>query len=102
MIGKDIYGSDRKVDFILYHPTKWPKCLVIECKWQASGGKVDRKYPFEVLSIKKNQYDTILVLDGGGYTQGAKNWLIQQTGKNKLLHVFDMGEISRFHSQGKL
>ena len=37
-IGKDIYGKKRRVDAILYHPRLYPECLVIQCKWQASGG----------------------------------------------------------------
>lgn len=100
--GKDIYGKTRRVDVILYHPELWPDCLVIQCKWQASRGSVDQKYPFEVLSIQQDEFDTILLLDGGGYAQGAKQWLLNQTGKNRLKHVFDMGEFSRFASQGRL
>lgn len=102
-IGDDIYGKRRRVDFILYHPQRWPDCLVIECKWQASPGTVDKKYPFEVESINCNRYRTIIVLDGGGYSDGAKRWLKEQAGGNRLLlHVLDLGGISRFHSRGRL
>ncbi len=101
-IGRDIYGKTRRVDFILYHPHRWPDSLVIQCKWQASHGSVEEKYPFEVLSIQMNEFSTIIVLDGGGYTQGAKQWLAGQAGKNKLIHVMDQGEIHRFYSQGRL
>ena len=41
--GRDIYGKNRRVDFILYHPQRWSNCLVIQCKWQASAGSVDEK-----------------------------------------------------------
>jgi len=71
-IGRDIYGKQRRVDFILYHPQRWIDCLVIQCKWQASPGSVDEKFPFEVLSIQLNEFDTIIVLDGGGYGRGAE------------------------------
>ena len=101
-LGKDIYGKNRRVDFILYHPVRWPDCLVIQCKWQASSGSVEQKYPFEVLTIEMNEFATIIVLDGGGYSEGSKKWLKNQVGKNNLLHVFDLGEIHRFHSKGKL
>ena len=101
-IGEDVYGKRRRVDFILFHPRKWPKCLVIQCKWQASSGSVEEKYPFEVLSIQLNAYPTIVVLDGGGYSAGARLWLKGQAGKNRLRHVYDLGEISRFHSRGQL
>ena len=101
-IGNDIYGKRRRVDFILYHPQRWPNCLVIQCKWQASPGTVDEKYPFEVLSIQMNEYSTIIVLDGGGYSKGAEQWLKSQAGKDKLLYVFDQGEFQRFASRSRL
>ena len=101
-MGKDIYGKDRRVDFILYHPNLWKNCLVIQCKWQSSSGSVEQKYPFEVLSIKASGFETIIVLDGGGYSAGAENWLKAQAGKNKLLNVFNLGEIYRFQSQGRI
>lgn len=101
-VGKDIYGRERRVDFILYHPHRWPDCLVIQCKWQSSRGSVDEKYPFEVLSTQESGYNTIIVLDGGGYSAGAERWLHQQAGKGTLLHIFNQGEISRFHSKGQL
>lgn len=101
-VGKDIYGKRRRVDFILYHPQRWPDCLVIQCKWQAAKGSVEEKYPFEVLSIQLNEFDTIIVLDGGGYTKGASTWLNSQAGKNKLRHVFTQGDLQRFFSQGRL
>ena len=100
--GKDIYGKKRRVDFILYHPLRWKDCLVIQCKWQASRGSVEEKYPFEVLSIQTTSIPTIIVLDGGGYSKGAKDWLMGQAGKTKLLHIFSIGELQRFASKGIL
>ena len=101
-IGKDIYGKKRRVDAILYHPRVWPECLVIQCKWQARSGTVDEKYPFEVLSIGQNEFDTIIVLDGGGYSDGARQWLINQAGKTHLKHVYSQGEFQRFAAMGRL
>lgn len=101
-ITEDIYGKKRRLDFILFHPVLWPNCLAIQCKWQASSGTVEEKFPFEVLSIAKNEFDTIIILDGKGYTAGAERWLKNQAGKNKLLTVMDLGEFARFHSQGKI
>ena len=101
-IGKDIYGKNRRVDRILYHPKLYPSCLVIQCKWQASSGSVEEKYPFEVLSLQKNKYDTIIILDGEGYSKGAKQWLLNQAGKNNLKYVFNLGEFSKFVSKGRI
>ena len=55
--------------------------IVIQCKWQASDGSIDEKYPFEVLSIQLNEFPTIIVLDGGGYNKGAEMWLKGQVEK---------------------
>lgn len=100
--GRDIYGKRRRVDFILYHPRKWPSSLVIQCKWQASSGSVEEKYPFEVLSLQADGYPAIILLDGNGYSKGAEQWLKGQAGKNQLKHVFDLGDFQRFASRGQL
>lgn len=101
-LGRDLYGKVRRVDFILYHPTKWPDCLVIQCKWQASSGSVEEKYPFEVLSTNLNPYPTIILLDGGGYSAGAAQWLRLQAGQNSLRHVYSQGDFQRFVARGLL
>ena len=100
--GRDIYGKQRRVDFILYHPRKWPESLVIQCKWQASRGSVEEKYPFEVLNIQVDGYPAIILLDGGGYSHGAEQWLKGQAGKIQLKHVFNLGDFQRFASRGQL
>lgn len=101
-IGRNIYGITRRIDFLLFHPTRHPNGLVIQCKWQASGGSVDEKYPFEVLNINQGEYDTIIVLDGGGYSKGAATWLRGQAGNNRLKHVFSQGEFQRHASRGSI
>ena len=102
--GVSLYRKPRKVDFILYHPQKWPDCLVIECKWQSSSGSVEEKFPFLVQSIEKNNFPTIIVLDGGGYSPDAETWLKAQAGKLdcKLRRVLSLGEFARFRSKGKI
>lgn len=94
--GTSLYDSRRRVDIILHHPEKWTDCLIIQCKWQSEKGTVDEKYPFEVLSINKNPYPTIIILEGTGYRPKSKEWLRSQAGKGKLLHVYSLGEFDRF------
>ena len=69
---------------------------------QASSGSVEEKYPFEVLNIQLDGYPAIILLDGGGYTKGAEQWLKGQAGKNRLRHVFNLGDFQRFASTGQL
>ena len=102
VIGENVYGGTRKADIILYHPQKWADCLVIESKWQASTGTADQKYPFEVQTINRNLYSTIIVLDGQGYNQLAEKWLKSHAGKGKILRVVNQGEFARLASSGIL
>ncbi len=102
-VGKDLYDRAHKCDFILFHPDKYPHCLVIESKWQQASGSVEEKLPFLVLSIEQSGYDTFVVMDGGGYSPGAEAWLRRQTGKNtRLQQVFDMQQFQRFANDGRL
>lgn len=102
-IGKSIYGTTQICDFILYHPQKWPNNLVIESKWQQSGGSVDEKFPYLVLNINmKYETPTIILLDGSGYKKGAENWLRQQAGNGNLRHVFDMKEFATWANRGNV
>ena len=94
--GTSIYNRKRRVDIILYHPQKWDDCLVIQCKWQSRSGSVDEKYPFEVLSINKNPFPTVIVLDGGGYSSVSGDWLRSQAGRDNLLQVCNLGEFDNF------
>ena len=100
--GKNIYGKKRHVDVILYHPSKWTDCLVIQCKWQASAGSVDEKFPFEVECIAHDPYPVVIILDGGGYSDGAKAWLMEQRGKRNLVDVIDHDGFMRWHTQGRI
>ncbi len=91
-LGKTIYGTEHKCDFILYHPDKFPDNLVIEVKWQQTSGTVDEKYPYLVENLRKYGNASIIILDGGGYKPGAEKWLRDQTDDKDILHVFNMSE----------
>ena len=100
-IGQSIYETPRYCDFILYHPQKWPNALVIEAQWQQAGGSIDEKYPYTILNIKKLNYQTIFLLDGGGYKKGAKDWIISQI-DSKLLQVFNMRQFQTWVNRGNI
>ncbi len=102
-VGQSIYGTPQYCDFIVFHPQRWPNRLIIEAKWQQSGGSVDEKYPYLILNIQM-QYScpTVLVLDGGGYKQGAERWIRNQAGHGNFLSVFNMPEFARWVNNGNL
>lgn len=102
-IGESIYGTSQYCDFIVYHPEKWPDNLIIESKWQQSGGSVDEKYPYLVLNIQiQYRCPTILLLDGGGYKSGAERWIRSQVGHGNFIHVFNMPEFAAWANSGRL
>lgn len=101
-ICKSIYDSDLKGDFVIHHPEKWPKCLVVEAKWQQIGGSVDEKFPYLVMNIKERYpYPAIVVIDGGGFKKGAVDWLVNQKGEN-ILEVFTMPQFQKWVNEGNI
>ena len=88
-LGKGIYDTDLTCDFAISHPDATGGDVLVECHWQESSGSTDEKYPYFVKNIE-NRYPTgvrvIILLGGGGYRQGAMDWLRSQVG-NRLRHV---------------
>lgn len=102
-VGQSIYKTPQYCDCILYHPVKWPNRLIIESKWQQSGGSVDEKYPYLVLNIQTEYTSpTILLFDGGGYKNGAETWIRNQSGHGNLIHVFNMPQYAAWVNKGNL
>ncbi|MBI4009572.1 MAG: hypothetical protein HY361_00045 [Candidatus Aenigmarchaeota archaeon] len=101
-VGKSIYETKIDCDFIIFHPKKFPNCLIIESKWQESTGSVDEKFPYLVYNIKKcYPCATIVVLDGGGYKKEAEQWLRKQVG-GKLVKVLNMREFQKWSNSEEL
>ena len=104
LVGETIYKSKRKVDFMVFNQNNFPDGLIIECKWQQSGGSVDEKYPFLYFNILKTDVPTIVLLDGGGYKPAAKDWLADRVEENPklLLGVWNMTEFQKQTNNGFL
>jgi site-specific DNA-adenine methylase len=99
-VGKSLYGTDAHCDFVIFHPEKHAQTLIIESKWQQSKGSVDEKYVYTITNIKtRYPYNTILLLDGGGYTKQTEQWIRSQVNE-KLLHVFNMAEFQKWSNRG--
>lgn len=91
-VGTGIYQTDLYVDFYIINSDKHPSGLIIECKWQESGGSVDEKFPYLNLNIQHSYpAKTIVVMGGEGMRKGALDWFKQQAGYNQnLLAVFSL------------
>lgn len=97
-----IYGTPIRCDFLLFRPNKECPSLAIETKWQQTSGTADEKYPYLVANIKDcYPCPAIVLLDGEGYRQGAARWIKAQC-DSKLLHVFTMGEFTKWANRGGL
>ncbi|MBG1269498.1 PD-(D/E)XK nuclease superfamily protein [Nostoc sp. WHI] len=91
-IGTGIYQTDLYVDFYVMDSVKFPSGLIIECKWQESGGSVDEKFPYLNLNIQSfYPAPTILVMGGEGMRQKALDWFKKQVDYNQnLLAVYSL------------
>lgn len=99
-ICNSIYGNPIRCDFMLYNSEKIPLGLVIESKWQQSKGSVDEKFPYLERNIREQYpFDTIVVLDGGGYKPSANKWLRSMVGGN-FIGVFNMMEFRTYVNNG--
>jgi hypothetical protein len=71
-----IYGHKGNTEFLL-KSKKYNLEIRIECKWQQSAGSVDEKFPYLYLNCVESmpENDIIIIVDGGGYKDGALKWL---------------------------
>ncbi len=100
--GEDYYHRPRTCNFVLYDADLHPDLLIIESRWQSKSGTVDEKFPFLVETIAASAIDTLIVLDGDGYSDEAEQWLRHQAGKRHLLHVLNMNEFQSYVNDQKL
>ena len=101
-VGESIYGSKRKIDFLVFGAGRHP-VFGIECKWQQKPGSVDEKYPFLVHNIAKTMLPTIVILDGGGYKPAARLWMQEQVKSQEyLIAVYDIAEFQQIVNNGFL
>lgn len=97
-IGQNIYNTPLTADFLLYAPVLNPTKLVIRCFWQEQAGSAERKRPFDVLSIQRSDYQTIIIIEGGGFSRGAEKWLRDQQGSRNLLKVLNFRQFQQYYS----
>lgn len=73
---RTIYGHNGNTEFLL-KSEQYDLEIRIECKWQQSPGSVDEKFPYLYLNCVHSmpEKDIIIIVDGGGYKEGALQWL---------------------------
>ncbi len=79
-----IYGHSGNTEFLL-KSKKYNLEMRIECKWQASAGSVDEKFPYLYLNCIEAmpESDILIIIDGNGYKEGALKWLKESAATKK-------------------
>jgi len=85
---RSIYGGLMRIDFYVWHQSKYPSGLVIECKSQETAGSVDEKYPYVIENLKATSCPAILIVDGDGPKAGAIAWCKRQAEENDWLRFY--------------
>ena len=91
-----IYNHRGYTEFLLISK-KLDKEIRIECKWQQSSGSVDEKLPYLFLNAttKMTEKEIMIIIDGGGWKEGAIPWLKEAVNKSeqkKRIKVFSLAE----------
>ena len=105
---ESIYGHTGHSEFTIICKSK-NKNTRLECKFQVSKGSVDEKYPY-VLENAIKQYpekEIVIIIDGGGYKEGAVNWLKKEIidrndeiqARGKKIYVMNTSEFITWFSK---
>ena len=80
-----IYNHKGKTEFVIVDNTL-NKRIRVENKYQSAAGSVDEKYPYVLLNAIEAypENEIIIVIDGGGYKDGALEWIKTKVKDNWL------------------
>lgn len=78
-----IYNHKGKTEFVLVNADRRVR---VENKYQAAAGSVDEKFVYTLLNAIEayQEKETIIIIDGGGYKPGARQWVQDRINENWL------------------
>lgn len=78
-----IYNHKGKTEFVIVN---CDRRIRVENKYQASAGSVDEKFVFTLLNAIEayQEKEAIIIIDGGGYKEGAREWVRKKIEENWL------------------
>ena len=95
-------GGDYRCSLIIYHPSKYPECLILEPRRQQSSGSTENKLYLLRDNIKKYpKHKAIIIIAGEGQSDKAKKFLKNSVGDN-LDVLFSMDELQIWINEGGL
>lgn len=93
-IGTGIYDTPIHADILIERAPGFAHGLIIESKWQSSGGSVDEKYPYLVANIRYCYPCPVIILaDGSGARPGSIRYLKSQIDGDHVYAVFTLKEL---------
>lgn len=81
-----IYQHRGKTEYVIVDKPK-NRRIRVEMKWQQSSGSVDEKFPYVYLNavLAYKEKEVIIIIDGGGYKEGAREWIKNQCKERWLM-----------------
>lgn len=80
LVGKTPYGFPFKVDLMLTGLPAYPQGLAVVGRWQEGSGSADQKLPFLLLCVARCRVNTVVVLDGEGWSDGVWDYMKRREG----------------------
>jgi hypothetical protein len=100
LIGESIFGKRQHADLVVEDSLRWPDGLIVEVMSQKGAGTTEQKLVYVVENIR-SQYPrpTVIVLVGGGFSEGAVAWLESQVDGKNLVGTSSMREFENWVSR---
>lgn len=100
-VGIGIYGGTANAEIVAHNSRRFPKGLIVKPYYQSVSGSADQKFPFMVLTARESyELPSVIVYDGGGYQQGAIDWLRNEV-DDQLVAVLHIDEFAEWLSRNK-
>lgn len=93
-IGETPFGKPFRADLILRDVPGHGELPVI-ARYQERGGSVEQKLPFLAMAITRSRRACLVVLDGPGWSSGARDWMAARQG-DRVLDTVDLDGFDAF------
>lgn len=93
--GLGVYGGTVNAEIVAYNSKRFPTGLIVKPYYQSVSGSADQKFPYMVLTARLSyELPSVIVYDGGGYQQGAIDWLNNEVDEQlvAVLHVSEFAD----------
>lgn len=100
--GLGIYGGTVNAEIVAHNSKRFPQGLIVKPYYQSVSGSADQKFPYMVLTARESyELPSVIVYDGGGYQQGAIDWLRNEVDEQlvAVLHISELSDWLRRNKQ---